>query len=239
VVRLIYVQFKYLISHVLQRFLWLTGIYVVTIVLLKMRMHSTGSILEAISNGPSFDMIKVGHPYLPIFWILLLALPTFIIGDSFNQIHQKLLPQIKSQRFIKRQVGLSNLLFLVLLVLAYIGIIQTTIISIDFVSLGFTSFLRLNLIEHYLSFDFLLFMSLLSLLVIQQLCGWIYRNFLLLGPLLLVVYTAVSINMLNPLNLTIASRLMVMPYESIIELLIDSLLLSIAYVLIYGKLEMK
>ncbi|WP_407887532.1 hypothetical protein [Levilactobacillus sp. N40-8-2] len=232
-------QFKYLMSHVLQRFLWLTGVYVAAIILLKIRFHSYNSILEATTNGPSFEMIKTGHPYLPIFWILLLVLPMFIIGDSFNQIHQKLLWQIKSQRFTKRQVGLINLSFLVLLVLGYIAVIQTTMISVDLISLGFAGFLKHHLIAQYLAFNLMLFMSLLSLLVVQQLCGWIYRLFLLLVPILLVVYTAFSINTLNPLNLTMASRKMIMPHTSIVELLVGSLLLSMTYVLIYGKLEMK
>ncbi|WP_395323544.1 hypothetical protein [Levilactobacillus parabrevis] len=234
-----YVQFEYLASHVLQRFLWLIGIYVATIIILKIRFHSDTSILEATTNGPSFEMIKAGQLYLPIFWILLLVLPTFIIGDSFNQIHQRLFSQIKSQRFTKNQVGLINLSFLVLLVLGYMGVVQITMILVDLTSLGFTGFLKHNLIEYYLTFNFILFMSLLSLLILQQLCGWIAKILLLLVPTLLVVYTVFSINTLNPLNLTMASRRMVMPHTSIIELLIGSLLLSIAYVSIYGKLEMK
>lgn len=234
-----YVQFEYLASHVLQRFLWLIGIYVATIIILKIRFHSDTSILEATTNGPSFEMIKAGQLYLPIFWILLLVLPTFIIGDSFNQIHQRLFSQIKSQRFTKNQVGLINLSFLVLLVLGYMGVVQITMILVDLTSLGFTGFLKHNLIEYYLTFNFILFMSLLSLLILQQLCGWIAKILLLLVPTLLVVYTVFSINTLNPLNLTMASRRMVMPHTSIIELLIGSLLLGIAYVSIYGKLEMK
>lgn len=234
-----YVQFKYLVSHVLQRFLWLTGIYVATIIILKVRFHAYHSILEAITNGPSFEMIKAGRPYLPIFWLLLLTLPLFIIGDSFNQVHQKLLSQIRSQRFTKMQVGLINLSFLILLVLGYMGIIQLTTTLVDLSSLGFAGFLKSNLLEQYLVFNFTFFLSLLAILVVQQLCGWINRIFLLLVPILLVVYTAFSINKLNPLNLTMATRRTVMPQASIVELIIGSLLLCVAYVLIYGKFEMK
>lgn len=234
-----YVQFKYLVSHVLQRFLWLTGIYVATIIILKVRFHAYHSILEAITNGPSFEMIQAGRPYLPIFWLLLLTLPLFIIGDSFNQVHQKLLSQIRSQRFTKMQVGLINLSFLILLVLGYMGIIQLTTTLVDLSSLGFAGFLKSNLLEQYLVFNFTFFLSLLAILVVQQLCGWINRIFLLLVPILLVVYTAFSINKLNPLNLTMATRRTVMPQASIVELIIGSLLLCVAYVLIYGKFEMK
>ncbi len=234
-----YVQFKYLMSHVLQRFLWLTGIYVVTIIILSIRFHAYNSILEMPTNGPSFEMIQAGHPYLPIFWMLLLTLPLFIVGDSFNQVHQKLLSQIKGQRFTKSQVGLVNLSFLISLVLGYIGVIQLTTTLVDLNSLGFTDFLKHHLIEQYLSFNFILFLSLLSILVIQQLCGWINRIFLLLAPILLVVYTAFSVNRLNPLNLTMATRRTVMPQTAIVELIVGSLLLCVAYVLIYGKFEMK
>ncbi|MCT4457678.1 hypothetical protein EFP00_09685 [Lactiplantibacillus paraplantarum] len=236
---LIKVQFQHLIALIRMRLIGLLTGFLLILFVEAIRLNPMQSSLERIATGPSLATVASGNPYLPIFWIALLILPTLIVGNGIQNMWQSLFQQIKGLGFSKRQFGIVNVILLILINLGYLIAIQLLLALVDLFTLGVHRMLNGETLHNHVYLSVNLFLALLLLSLVQQIFSWLHRGFLLIMPLVLLVYTAFTAHVQNPLNLTMWSRISeVHSLQSFICAGFVALMI-VGYIYFYGNYEVK
>lgn len=229
-------QWPYFWSLISKRVYWLLGSYLVLILVHASQLPMRISILRATITGPDFTAVQQGYPYLPPFWLLLLILPAFIVGDSFKQLWVNLFIKVKGYGYTKRQFGFNNLVLMSGVNFGYVCTVQLSLFSIEVFRPKID---WQQLLTTYLNFGWQLFWVLMLLALIQQFAGWIHPVGLLFLPIVLLTYTVFMVSLINPINLTMWPRLLGLKPGLSWLLVISDLIIGMLYVGIYGKYEWK
>jgi len=237
--RLFYTQACYYYEIIKKRFWGLTGAYLIIVIGYFGRLPRRRSLLNTILTGPDFEAIKQGYPYLPPFWLMIMILPAFIIGDSFGAIQAGLFSKAKGLGFSKREFGLNNLLLITATNLCYLATILIALLMAEVTTAGSQGFMQSGWPISYQDLGLRLFLILMLLSLIQQICGWLNRVLLLLVPMVALVYTDFTVAMWNPLNLVLWPRMRLIGNEIVTLTIVGCLMLAIGYGYVYGKYELK
>lgn len=234
---LLWTQSCYYYAMIKKRFWLLTWAYLIIVVGYFGRLPRRENLLTTILTGPDFSAIKQGYPYLPPFWLMIMILPIFIMGDSFRQIQVELFSKARGLGFSKQEFGLNNLMLIAGTNLCYLGTILMALMTFE-VMTGGLNIVKNGLLASYLNWGLRLVLILMLLSLIQQICGWLHRALMMLVPIAGLIYTDFTITTWNPLNLVLWPRTITVS-DTISVAIVSCLVLVTCYIYLYGKYELK
>ncbi|WP_338208043.1 hypothetical protein [Lactiplantibacillus paraxiangfangensis] len=188
--------------------------------------------------APTAFEIAHGEIVFPVFWLGYFSFPLIIVNNSFQQLWQAHAVQLRGFQFSKLSFGRLNLQLLSLTALAIDGL---TIVSLWLAQSWWPkvafSVGSIKGATAWALWAMILFLDLLLLLMVQQICNLISPAIGLIIPVILLVLTIYWPNPQNPLGLSIYSRLPAFQPASVLWLLGCLVLLIGGYLISYRYLE--
>ncbi|CAJ1225001.1 hypothetical protein [Lactiplantibacillus xiangfangensis] len=188
--------------------------------------------------APTAVELAHGEITFPVFWLGYFCFPLIIVNNSFQQLWQAHAVQLRGFQFSKLSFGRLNLQLLGLTALAIDGLTIVTLwLTQSWWSKVAFSVGPIKGASAWALWAAILFLELLLLLMVQQLCNIVSPAIGLIIPVVLLVLTIYWPNPQNPLGLAIYSRLPALQPASVLWLLGCLVLLIGGYLISYRYLE--